>query len=61
MPDDIEVSIDSIEIGKSVRVRDLSVPNVELRDTPENSVVSVVVTRAAQSAAAGEERGRRRC
>ncbi len=55
MPDDIEVSIDSIEIGKSVRVRDLSVPNVELRDTPENSVVSVVVTRAAQSAAAGEE------
>ena len=55
MPDDIEVRIDSIEIGKSVRVRDLSVPNVELRDTPENSVVSVVVTRAAQSAAAGEE------
>ncbi len=55
MPDDIEVKIDSIEIGKSVRVRDLSVSNIELRDTPENSVVSVVVTRAAQSAAAGEE------
>ena len=55
MPDDIEVNIDAIEIGKSVRVRDLSVPNIQLTDTPENSVVSVVVTRAAQSAAAGEE------
>lgn len=54
-PDDIEVSIDSIQIGKSVRVRDLSVPNVQLTDTPENSVVSVVVTRAAQSAAASED------
>lgn len=54
-PDDIEVAIDTIQIGKSVRVRDLSVPNIELTDTPENSVVSVVVTRAAQSEAAAEE------
>jgi large subunit ribosomal protein L25 len=54
-PDDIEVNIDTIEIGKSVRVRDLSVPKITLTDTPENSVVSVVVTRAAQSALAGEE------
>ncbi|MBO6517713.1 MAG: 50S ribosomal protein L25/general stress protein Ctc [Bacteroidia bacterium] len=51
LPEDIEVNIDSVELGKSVRVRELSVPNVELLDTPENSVVSVVVTRAAQSAA----------
>ncbi len=55
MPDDIPVNIDKLEIGKSVRVRDLSVDNIELKDTPENSVVSVVVTRAARSAAAGEE------
>ena len=57
LPDDIEVNIDALEIGKSVRVRELSVPNVELLDTPENSVVSVVVTRAARSAAdaAGDE------
>jgi large subunit ribosomal protein L25 len=55
LPDFIEVNIDALEIGKSVRVRDLSVENVELMDTPENSVVSVVVTRAARSAAAGAE------
>ncbi len=55
LPDFIEVNIDSLEIGKSVRVRELNVENVELMDTPENSVVSVVVTRAARSAAAGAE------
>lgn len=53
LPDFIEVNIDSLQIGKSVRVKNLSVPNVELLDTPENSVVSVVVTRAARSAASG--------
>lgn len=53
LPEDIEVSIDKLQIGKSVRVRDLKVPNVELLDTPENSVVSVVMTRAAISAASG--------
>ena len=55
LPEDIEVSIDKLQIGKSVRVRDLSVPNVELLDTPENRVVSVVMTRAAISAASGGE------
>lgn len=55
LPESIDVSIDALEIGKSARVRDLSVPNVELLDTPENSVVSVVVTRAARSAAMGED------
>ncbi|MFT5724772.1 MAG: large subunit ribosomal protein L25 [Bacteroidia bacterium] len=57
IPDDVEVSIEHLEIGKSVRVRELSVPNVTLNDTPENTVVSVVVTRAAQSAASEEEEG----
>lgn len=54
-PDDVEVSIEGLEIGKSVRVRDLSVPKIELTDTPENTVVSIVVTRAAQSEASGED------
>ncbi len=55
LPDFVEVNVDGIEIGKSVRVRDLNVPNVELLDTAENSVVSVVVTRAAQSEASEED------
>ncbi|MCB0734524.1 MAG: 50S ribosomal protein L25 [Bacteroidetes bacterium] len=55
MPEYIEVDISKLAIGKSVRVRDLNVPNITLLDTPENSVVSVVVTRAARSAASGED------
>ncbi|MCB9262151.1 MAG: 50S ribosomal protein L25/general stress protein Ctc [Flavobacteriales bacterium] len=52
MPDFVEVNIDKLNIGKSIRVRDLNIPNVELLDTPENSVVSVIVTRASRSASA---------
>ena len=43
MPDDIEVKIDSIEIGKSVRVRDLSVSNIELRDTHQKTVLFLLL------------------
>lgn len=49
LPDFIEVDISKLAIGKSIRVRDLKVDKVKLLDTPENSVVSVVVTRAAKS------------
>ncbi|MBI1306492.1 MAG: 50S ribosomal protein L25 [Bacteroidetes bacterium] len=52
MPDFIEVNIDKLQLGKSVRVKDLSVENIELLDTPENSIVSVVITRASRSAGA---------
>ncbi|MFT4522078.1 MAG: large subunit ribosomal protein L25 [Bacteroidia bacterium] len=50
LPETIEVNVDALKIGKSIRVRDISVTGFELLDTPENSVVSVVVTRAAKSA-----------
>lgn len=54
MPDFIEVNIDNLSIGKSIRVRDLSIPNITLLDTPENSVVSVVVTRVSKAGEAEE-------
>jgi len=49
LPDEIVVDINSLELGKSIRVREISVENLELLDTPENSVVSCKVTRAAKS------------
>jgi large subunit ribosomal protein L25 len=55
LPDAIDVNIDKLAIGKSVRVRDIKVEGFTLLDTPENSVVSVVVTRASKSAASEEE------
>ena len=53
LPEFIEVNIDTLEIGKSIRVKDVSVSNLELLDAENNSIVSCVVTRAARSAMGG--------
>jgi large subunit ribosomal protein L25 len=45
LPDSIEVKIDALEIGKSIRVADLKVKNVEILNAPNNIVTSVVTTR----------------
>jgi large subunit ribosomal protein L25 len=45
LPDSIEVKIDALEIGKSIRVSDLKVKNVEILNAPNNIVTSVVTTR----------------
>ena len=46
MPDSIPVDISKLVIGKSVKVGDLNVPNLELLDAAANAIVSVVTTRA---------------
>jgi len=51
LPDSIEVNVDSLQLGKNIRVRDIEAAGLKLLDTPENSVVSVNVTRASRSAA----------
>lgn len=51
LPEFIEVNIDELEIGKSVKVKDIQVENLQLLDSENNSIVSCVVTRAARSAA----------
>ncbi len=60
LPEFIEVDINDLEIGKSVKVKDISVDKLDLLDSDSNSIVSCVVTRAAKSAADGldeEEEG----
>jgi large subunit ribosomal protein L25 len=52
MPDFIDVSIDTLEIGQSAKVRVLSLENLEILDAPENAIVSVKTTRALMQAAA---------
>ena len=54
LPESIEVNIDELEIGKSIKVKDIQVENLQLLDSENNSIVSCVVTRAARSAADGE-------
>ncbi len=57
LPDAIEVDIETLEIGKSVKVGDLSMENVTFLDSPNNQVVSVNTTRqvAAEAADAKKE------
>lgn len=50
MPDFIEINIDNLELGKSVKVSELTVPGLELLDAPANAVVSVLTTRATKEA-----------
>ena len=47
MPDFIEVNIDALEIGKSIKVGELSVENLVFLDSPNNQILSVKTTRAA--------------
>jgi len=52
MPDFVDVSIDTLEIGQSAKVRVLSLENLEILDAPENAIVSIKTTRALMQAAA---------
>lgn len=46
LPDFIEIDVEELEIGKVIKIKDLSSPNITLLDSPENLVVTVRVTRA---------------
>ena len=46
LPDFVSVPIDNMNIGDTVKVRDLSIPKVELLDSPNNVVTAVRTTRA---------------
>lgn len=50
MPEFIEVNIDSVEMGKSIKVGEINVDNLELLDAAANAILSVVTTRASRSA-----------
>jgi large subunit ribosomal protein L25 len=58
LPDFVEVKIDDLEIGDSVRVRDIAINGVDFLDSPNNVITAVKTTRAVvedkpEAAAAG--------
>lgn len=55
MPDYIDVSIDTLEIGQSAKVKDVSADKIEILDSPANAILSVKTTRALMQAAAEEK------
>lgn len=51
LPDAIEVNIDSLELGKSIKVENISIPNIELLHAPNVAILTVEATRATRQAA----------
>jgi large subunit ribosomal protein L25 len=57
LPDFIEINIENLEIGKSIKVGELAaVSGLTYLDSPNNPVVSVKTTRAVQEAAKADEK-----
>jgi large subunit ribosomal protein L25 len=50
MPQYVEVSLESLTVGKSVRVRDLSAKGYTITNVKEDTVVSVIMSRALKQA-----------
>lgn len=50
LPDGIDIDISNLEIGQSVKVRDIKNDKLQLLDAPNVAVVSVNATRASRSA-----------
>jgi large subunit ribosomal protein L25 len=46
MPDKIQLDIEKLEVGQSIRVKDIQIDGLQLLDTPNSTVVGVDVTRA---------------
>ncbi|MEI6817656.1 MAG: 50S ribosomal protein L25/general stress protein Ctc [Bacteroidota bacterium] len=45
LPDNVEIAIDNLGIGASVRVKDITIDGVELLDAPNNIIVNIKMTR----------------
>jgi len=50
MPDTIDISIEELEVGKSVRVSDVKVEGLTITNAQEDTVVSVTTSRALRQA-----------
>ena len=56
--DNIEVSIEGLEVGKSVRVGEISAPNLTITNAPADTILSITTSRAlrqAEQEAAGKK------
>ncbi|MEB0261741.1 MULTISPECIES: 50S ribosomal protein L25/general stress protein Ctc [unclassified Mucilaginibacter] len=48
--DNIEVSIEDLEVGKSVKVNEINLPNLTITNAQEDTIVSVTTSRALRQA-----------
>ena len=53
IPDVIEIDVTNVELGKTIKVGDINIPNIKLTDNLNTVVASVKLTRAAKGMEAG--------
>lgn len=56
--DNIEVSIDALEVGKSVKVNEINIPNLTITNAQEDTIVSVTTSRALRQAEQEASKGK---
>ncbi|MBN2743551.1 large subunit ribosomal protein L25 [Breznakibacter xylanolyticus] len=54
MPDNLEIKIDSLGLGKTIQVKELAFDNIEILNAKNAVVVAVKLTRAARAAQQGK-------
>ncbi|WP_443944670.1 50S ribosomal protein L25/general stress protein Ctc [Pedobacter sp. AW1-32] len=59
MPQNVEVSLEKLEVGSLFRVRDLKGDNYVITNTPEDTIVSVAMSRALKQAETEAAKGRK--
>jgi large subunit ribosomal protein L25 len=59
MPQNVEVSIEKLEVGSLVRVRDLKGDKYVITNTPEDTIVSVAMSRALKQAETEAAKGKK--
>ena len=59
MPQNVEVSLEKLEVGSLFRVRDLKVENFVITNTPEDTIVSVAMSRALKQAETEAAKGKK--
>ncbi|RNL50132.1 50S ribosomal protein L25/general stress protein Ctc [Pedobacter jejuensis] len=59
MPQSVEVSIDKLEVGGLVRVRDIKADQYAITNTPEDTIVSVGMSRALKQAETEAAKGKK--
>jgi len=59
MPQNVEVSLEKLEVGSLFRVRDLSGDKYAITNTPEDTIVSVAMSRALKQAETEAAKGKK--
>jgi len=45
IPDSVVINIDALDLGQSIKVKDIEIPSIDILDNKDNAIVSVKMTR----------------